>query len=464
MAQGAASSKTGAAAKTPRTWTDSTGQFKIRAVLVAVEGEEIVLKRSDTAAELRIALEKLSEADRNWVAKNAAAAKGEASRGLAAGEWPWWRGPNYDARSTDKGLLKEWPKEGPNLLWKKSGIGRGFSSAVVSHGTVYITGEKGGQLKIFAYDLNGKERWQADHGPEWTKNYPGSRGSPSVDGDNLYLLSGNGVLACFNTANGKRKWEASASQFGGSPGGWGYAESPLVWGNLVIFKPGGKNFAVALDKSSGRQVWTSQGFASGPEYSSCLPIFLDGVSMLVTGSKSGLVCFNAKNGAMLWGDKFSENNIANCPTPSYSDGYVFWANGYGKGGICMKLARGGKAAEAWTTRDLVCHHGGYVIDNGYIYGNNESGCVCLELKTGKKMWQEKAVGKGSVCWADGMLYLFGERDGRGALATCSPSGLEVTGHVKVDGDGPSWAHPVVIGGRFYLRYDDNLYCFDVKAK
>jgi len=197
----------------------------------------------------------------------------------------------------------------------------------------------------------------------------------------------------------------------------------LIYDNLAIFKPGGQNCVVALNKNNGQEVWASHGFAAGPEYSSCLPIVFGNLPMIVTGTREGIVCVNAKNGALLWGNKFAANNTANCPTPAYGDGYVFWANGYGKGGICLKLAPGGKAAEAWTTHDMECHHGGYIIDNGYIYGNNGGGWACLELKSGKRMWQEHAVGKGSLCWA----------------------------------------HPVVVGGRLYLRYDNNLYCFDVKA-
>jgi outer membrane protein assembly factor BamB len=130
----------------------------------------------------------------------------------------------------------------------------------------------------------------------------------------------------------------------------------------------------------------------------------------------------------------------------------------------MKLAPGGKATEAWKTMDMVCHHGGYVIEGGCIYGNHNNGWTCLDLKTGDKKWSQQAVGKGSLCWADGMLYLFGEQGGRAALATCSPQGLEMKGRVQVAGTGPSWAHPVVIGGRLYLRYDTNLYCYDVRAK
>ena len=143
------------------------------------------------------------------------------------------------------------------------------------------------------------------------------------------------------------------------------------------------------------------------------------------------------------------------------------STGYGKGGICFRLTvnRGRVSAEeAWRTKDMVCHHGGYIVHDGHIYGNHGGGWACLELKTGRTMWQERAVGKGSVCFADGMLYLFAERGGKAGLATCSPRGLEMRGSFQVQGEGTSWAHPVVVGGRLYLRYDTNLYCYNVRAQ
>jgi outer membrane protein assembly factor BamB len=220
---------------------------------------------------------------------------------------------------------------------------------------------------------------------------------------------------------------------------------------------------VALDKQTGEPIWKSQGFSAGPEYSSCIAITHQGIPMIITGSREGLVAVKADSGELLWRNGFAAGNVANVPTPLYSDGFVFWANGYGKGGVCVKLDDQGQASEAYTTRDMECHHGGFVIDQGFVYGNDGGGWTCLDLRTGAKKWSERAVGKGSLCWADGMLYLFSEQNGQAALATCSPQGLEIRGRVKVDGEGPSWAHPVVIGGRLYLRYDTTLYCFDVKA-
>jgi len=381
-------------------------------------------------------------------------------------EWACWRGPNRDGKSPDTNLLKEWPEGGPKLLWQAKGLGRGYSTVAVSGGTVYATGDTSDGLLLFAFDMNGKEKWKVPVDKAWTGGSPGSRSTPTIDSGRLYLLSGNGVLACVDAASGKGNWSKNMKEFGGGSGGWGYAESVLIYNDLAIVKPGGENFIVALDKVSGETVWKSSGFKSGPEYSSCVPFDHGGVSVITTGARGGVVGVSAKTGELQWMNNWCAGNTANCPDPQYGDGYVFWANGYGKGGICLKLtASDGKvvAEEAWTTKDMVCHHGGYIIHEGHIYGNNGRGWACLELKTGKVMWNERAVGKGSVLFADGMLYLFGESGGKAGLATCSPDGMEVTGNVTVKGSGPSWAHPVVIGGRLYLRYADNLYCFDVKA-
>jgi len=391
------------------------------------------------------------------------AAVGGASPGA---DWPGWLGPNRDGKSPDTGLLKEWPAGGPKLLWKVDGIGVGFSSVAVAGGKVYITGDKGGKLMLFALDLEGQKLWEVEHG-QGRGGPDGSRASPVLDGQNLYLLNGHGLVGCFDAGTGRKKWSREASEFGGSPGGWGYAESVLIDGNRAIFKPGGAKCIAALDKKTGETLWTSSGFSAGPEYGSCILVEFEGRRLIVTGTAAGLVCVDAANGRLLWSNNWSAGNTANCPTPAYADGHVFWSNGYGKGGICMKLNRQGErisADVAWTTKELVCHHGGYVIHEGYIYGNHEGGWTCLELTHGKKMWFERAVGKGSLCFADGMLYLLGEDGGRAGLATCSPDGLKTTGRVTVQGSGPSWAHPVVIGRRLYLRYDTNLYCFDVAAE
>jgi hypothetical protein len=382
-------------------------------------------------------------------------------------EWPCWRGPNRDGKSPDTGLLKEWPEGGPQLLWQVKGIGEGFSTVAVSDGFVYISGEVEGKLLLFAFDVNGKARWKVPVDKAWTKNQPGARSTPTVDNGRVYLLSGNGVLACFNAETGSLNWSKDLTSLGGKPGNWGYAESVLIYKNLAVVKPGGNNCIVAFNKVSGEKVWQSKGFKAGPEYGSCVPFEYNNIPMIATGTSKGIVCVSADNGDVLWSNGWCKDNTANCPDPAYVDGYVFWANGYDKGGICLKLndLNGQVSAQQlWTTKDMVCHHGGYIVHEGYIYGNHNNAWSCLDLKTGQLKWHHKGVGKGSLCFADGMLYLYGETDGKAALAKCSPNGMEIKGRVTVQGSGPSWAHPVVIGGRLYLRYADNLYCFDVKAK
>jgi len=387
--------------------------------------------------------------------------------GGAAADWPGWRGPRRDGKSPETGLLKQWPEGGPERLWQADGIGKGFSTVAVTGGMVFTTGDIDGRLRIFAFDLAGKPKWRTDVDAAWTRSHPGARSTPMIDEGLLYVVSGNGVVACLDAKTGRKRWSRQMSEFGGGTPGWGYAETPLIFRDSAIVCPGGRKCIVALDKKTGKTQWTSRGYSGAAQYGSSIIVPFGRGNVVVTGTRAGIVGVNARNGAFLWSNSWSANNTANCPTPAYSGAYVFWANGYGKGGVCLKLERSGDglaARQAWTTRDMNCHHGGYIIHEGYIYGNNGGGWACLELKSGRKMWEERGVGKGSVCFADGMLYLFGESGGRAGLATCSPRGMEMKGTFRVDGSGPSWAYPVVVGGRLYLRYDTHLYCFNVKAK
>jgi len=396
-----------------------------------------------------------------------AAPASSAATGAAETEWPCWLGPNRDGKSPDKGLLKEWPSGGPPLLWKAEGIGKGFSTVSVSGGLIYTSGDVDERFVVFAFDMDGKPKFKIDHDEAWTKNHPGSRSTPTIDGGNLYVESGHGTVGCYDARTATRKWTRKLSEFGGRPPNWGYAESVLILGNLAIVVPGEKNCIVALNKLTGQPVWSSTGFSAGAQYGGCLPFTYQNVPLLACGTAAGLVCVDARSGALVFLNDFSAKNTANCPTPAYADGHLFWSNGYGKGGLCMKFASaGGKvtATEAYRTTDMVCHHGGYIIDNGCVYGNHEGGWACLDLKTGQKKWNDRGVGKGSIFYADGMLYLFGESGGRAGLAVCSPDSFQMKGTFSVQGSGPAWAHPVVIGGRLYLRYDNNLYCFDVRAK
>jgi outer membrane protein assembly factor BamB len=385
---------------------------------------------------------------------------------LAEANWPGWRGPNRDGKSPDTGLLREWPETGPRLLWQVKGIGGGYSTVAVVDGVVYTSGDIDGMLHVFAFDMEGKELWRIEQGPGYTvaSNLPGSRSTPVIDQGRLYIESGVGRVGCYDAKTGQTIWTRDLREFGGRQPSWGYAESVLIHKNLAIVTPGGRTSVVALDKLTGKEVWRSN-YSADAHYGSPLAVSYRGAELIVVGTGSGLACINPADGKLLWSNNFAAGNVANCPTPAFSDGYIFWANGYGKGGICVRASVNNGVwsfEQAWTTRDMDCHHGGYVIVDGYIYGNNRDGWTCLDLKTGKRMWNSRGVGKGSLCWADGMLFLFGENKGQVGLAVVSPESFELKSRFNVQGTGPSWAHPVVIGGRLYLRYDQNLYCFAVK--
>jgi outer membrane protein assembly factor BamB len=465
----------GADAEGFRMWTDISGKYTTEAALLHFSRGEVELRKRDGST-TRVPIGKLSRDDQRYVRAEVARrkpaaeppvrARKKAPAAVPVDAWPGWRGAHRDGKSPDTGLLKEWPEGGPPLLWQTTGIGRGYSSVSVVDGTIYTTGVIDAQEVISAFDLDGQRKWQVPHGPAHDRDYPGSRSTPTISDGLLYVLSGSGKVGCYDARTGQGRWSRELTEFGGQVPGWAYAESVLIHKELAVVTPGGERCIVALDRRSGRPVWASTGFSAGAQYGSCISVEHRGAEMIVAGTAAGLVAVDADSGRMLWGNPFSADNTANCPTPAFADGYVFWANGYGQGGICMQLDVRGKqvtATPAWTTRDMVCHHGGYIIHEGFIYGNHNESWVCLDLRTGQQRWRERGVGKGSVCYADGMLYLFAEDGGQAALATCSPEGLELRGRMSVEGEENSWAHPVVIGGRLYLRYADNLYCFNVRA-
>jgi len=412
-----------------------------------------------------------------WLVAGVCGASG--SRSL----WPQWRGPNRDGKSLEKGLLKRWPAGGPRLVWKLRGIGQGFSSVSLGGGLLYVTGRKqagnplalppakhvyarpGKRLFLFAITMDGEHEWAKDVAEAYLGYYKGARATPTYDDGNLYLITGTGQIGCYEARSGRTKWTRQMKEFGAERPKWGYTESVLIVGDLAIVTPGGECFMAALNKRTGETVWRSGPFGSA-QYCSPIYVVYRGVPMIINGGRKGLVAVHAKTGKILWTQEFAQETLASVPTPAFSDGYLFWAAGYGAGGICSRLSVAGgqvAATEAWRTKGMDCLVGGYVIHDGYIYGNHKEGWACLDLRTGATKWFAKGVGRGSVCFADGMLYLYAEKDGTVALATCSPEGLEIEGTARVAGSQQSWAHPVVAGGRLYLRYDDNLYCFNVSS-
>ncbi len=386
------------------------------------------------------------------------------SSGYAA-NWPGFLGSNRDGHSADTGLLKQWPADGPPLLWKVDNIGPGWSSMAVVDGLIYTTGNSGEKMYLICLDTKGKEKWRVAQGPMCShKKYSGARSTPQIDGDRLYVTGGEGLVTCHKISDGSVIWKKDMkTDMGGKVGGWLYAESVLILGKLAIITPGGSNPVVALDKMTGKVVWESDKMAQAG-YSSCIPITESGSTIIVNGSQSGILMIDAKTGKEIYRHPFAVKNTANCPTLIYVDGKLFWAVGYGKGAVCLDVScKGGKWSftEAWTNKDLNCHPGNYVVVDGSIYGKGKGGFACVDLKSGATKWKDK-IGSGQACYADGMIYSFADRGGKISLVDPNASADRVKGSFTVAGTGASWSHPVIVDGRLYLRYDTNLYCYNVK--
>jgi outer membrane protein assembly factor BamB len=393
--------------------------------------------------------------------------------GRSPSDWPQWRGPNRDNHSPDTGLLKEWPKDGPPLAWKAGGIGRGYSSVSVDGKRIYTMGDAADGGYVHALALDGSRKlWSTKVGRPGG-NYPGTRSTPTLDGDRVYALGQWGDLVCLEADTGKLVWQKNLEKdFGGRMmSGWGYAESVLVDGDKVVCTPGGpKGTILALNKNTGEVVWRTKDFTDDAAYSSLVPTEIGGVRQYVQLTDASVVGVAADSGKVLWrADRKGETAVI--PTPVVYNEYVFVTSGYGVGCNLFRVTpgQGGKFSvkQVYANKDLTNHHGGVVRVGDFVYGTDERQLVCMNLLTGKVAWKDRSVGKGSIVFADGMLYVRGEgNEGTVALVEATPDGYREKGRFDQPDRSSerSWPHPVVAGGKLYLRDQDLLLCYDVKGK
>jgi outer membrane protein assembly factor BamB len=398
---------------------------------------------------------------------------------LSAADWPQWRGPNRDGTSKETGLLKEWPKDGPKLVWQANDVGTGYGAVAVSGDHVYLIANKG-TTEEFATALNakdGKPVWTTPLGkvgPNQGPQYPAARSTPTVDGDKVYALGSDGDLACLEAATGKAVWTKSLRKdFGGKPGQWAYSESPLVDGDVLVVTPGGADTTmVALNKKTGETIWKSPiGDAAG--YASVVITDAGGVKQYVQFVGKGVVGVDAKTGKLLWRFDDTGKGPANIPTPVAADGLVYTSQSRPGGGGVVKLVSAGgevKAEKVYVERDLPSSIGGQVLIDGQLYGTGAAGLTCVEFPTGKVVWKEPKVGASSVISADGHLYLHGE-DGQVVLAEASKEKYSEKGRFTppdrpkaVNRGEKAWAYPALADGKLYVREHGTVWCYDVKGQ
>ena len=389
---------------------------------------------------------------------------------LHAADWPQWQGPDRTRLSKETGLLKEWPASGPPLVWTANGVGSGYGSMAVAGDRVFLQGIRGRDSVVIALNrADGKEVWSKALGRSETNDRgPGPRGTPTVDADRLYVLTENGDLACLKI-DGTAVWQRNILRdFSGRQLRWLISESPLVDGPHVVVSPGGPGAGIVkLDKMSGKTVWTSKDLSDPAGYSSIIAADVQGVRTYMTFTATAGIGVRASDGKLMFRYPTAANNVANIATPIFSNNNVFFTSAYGTGGGLLDLTvQNGEVAsrEIYFTRDMKNHHGGVVLVGGYLYGYNDLILTCLEFATGKMMWRDRSVGKGSVTFADGSLYLQSENNVVG-LAEATPTGYREKGRFTIPDKGlPSWAHPVVSDGRLYVRNQDTLLVYDIRAR
>jgi len=385
--------------------------------------------------------------------------------------WPQFHGPNRDNLSTEKGLLKKWPEKGPALLWRSQGLGHGYSSVSIASGMIYTAGSIEKDTVITALNLDGKVLWQVKNGKAWTGDHPGTRGTPTIDGGRLFHQSPLGNLLCLEAKTGDRIWEFNIlEKFQSKIATWAMAESLLVDGEHLICCPGGpQTCMVALNKKTGSVVWKAPSTEELAGYASPALIEYQGIRIVITLTSKGMVGVNADTGELLWHVKHKSYADENVMMPIFHDGHVFIST-LKAGSVKWKInVKDGKVSleEVWRTQELDNHHGGVLLVNGNLYGTstfrNRNLWICLDWETGRNKYMDKGVGKGSLTYADGMLYTL-SIDGVMGLVRPIPMGHELVSSFKIPegGKGNSWAHPVVCGGRLYIRHSEFLYVYSVK--
>lgn len=418
-------------------------------------------------------------------------------------DWNQWQGPDRNAMSKETGLLQQWEEDGPPLAWSITGIGTGYSTPSIADGRIFGISNRDGKEIIWALsETDGKELWAVPIDDAQTEGMPqgieGAGCTPTIDGEFLYALSYGGELVCMKVTDGEIIWQKNLiTDFDGVLPTWRYNESPLIDGDKLICTPGGDEATmIALNKKTGETIWkgivpkNEEGGSgsgnrrgggrfrnSGAGYSSPIAIDFEGQRQYIQFTSITLASFSASDGKMLWRYDNPSNNMGiNCSTPLYIDGQVFAASAYGSGGGLAKLSKddngGFKAEEVWFSKNMENHHGGMLVLDGCLYGANGGNgggyLVCLDLKSGDVLWNERenrGVRKGSVAYADGRIYY---RTEEGSVHLIEPNREKYTEHGSFEQPDrtrqPAWSHPVVANGKLYIRDQDLLLCYDIKAK
>ena len=401
---------------------------------------------------------------------------------LSAEEWPRWRGPHGDGISRETGLAESWPAEGPRKLWTQR-VGIGYSSPVAVDGRVYLMTLVDGKDTLTAFDAeSGKIIWSNSYDGGWGRAYPGSRATPTIEGNVIYTYGGGGDVVAWDRASGAIIWRRNVLEETGADNlNWGSASSPLIFGNLIYVQGGrgsGVPVALALDKSDGRIVWRSEArgkaaaggeMAQGGGYAHPIIAHVEGQPQLIIFASDAVIGMNPQTGATLWSQPWKTDWDVNASTPVYRDGLLFVTSGYRSGSMMLRLTAQG-ATRQWASRDLRARFQGVILDGDFIYGHDEGTIKCLAWPSGEVKWvardPELRMGNGGsmVRFGGDKMILLSER-GKLSLAKVTPEGIEVISRVNDFVDGREvWSTPLIYRGKLYVKGATELVCADISAK
>ncbi len=390
-----------------------------------------------------------------------------------------WRGPGRDGKYSCSELLEVLPENGPELLFTLKGVGKGYSQPVVYNNKIYVTGMNNDTTDfISAFDMDGNLLWEQGYGPAWNRSYPETRSTPAIENGRVYLIGGQGMVSCLDAESGKIIWQKDAhSRYSGEFHRWGVSESVLIVDDAIFYTTGGNETSViAINKLDGSLKWKSESLGGERAYASPLMIERGGLKIIVAQTANHLLGLDAGTGAILWDYDMTplhqgrQGSGAHNNTPLYSDGEIFVTNGYNRQAVMFSLSDDGRSISVkWKNDVLDVHHGGVVEVDGNIYGanwidNSKGNWASIRWVDGKTNWETEWHTKGSVVYADGMLYLYEERSGNVALVKPDSTKLNIVSTFQMrDGDGPHWAHPSIYNGLLFIRHGDVVNVYDIRA-
>lgn len=381
---------------------------------------------------------------------------------VTAGDWPNFRGPNYDGISDETGLLDSWPAAGPKELWRTK-LGEGYSAVSVAAGNLYTLFSTAGDTYAISLDAaTGKERWRVRIDKAWKDGQGnGPRSTPTVDGNVVYVVSGHGKLYALATADGKQLWHVDLkSEYEARIPRWGFSCSPVIDGDRLLLEVGGTGaLLAAFNKKTGKEIWLTED--DKPGYSTPLIIDVDGTRQALFFSGTKIYAVSPSNGALHWSYPWKTDWDVNAAMPvQVAPKTVFFASGYDTGAALFKIGKNG-AEEIWKTRDMKNQFSSSVFHDGYLYGFNNKILQCVDAKTGTRKWQARDLGHGSLIYADGNLIVLGEQ-GQLALVEATPDGYREKSEFQLF-KSKTWTAPTLSGGVLYVRDEHELVALDVSG-